>query len=86
METIGKPMKNLENHMKHINNKNQGNPTLMLSACPVGGWRDRVEAATVLRPGLRSRGCGRSEVSGAEPEGRRRYEVGVFGAGHCFRS
>ena len=30
------------------------------------------------------RGRGRSKVSGAEPEGRRMCEVGVFGAGHVF--
>ena len=43
-----------------------------------------IEAATVLRSRLRSRGRGRSKVSRTEPEGRWRYEVGVFGAGHVF--
>ena len=54
----------------------------MLSACPVGGCR--VEAATVQRSRLRCRGRGRSEVSGAEVQGRRKCEVGLFGAGHVF--
>lgn len=38
----------------------------------------------VLRPRLRGRGRCRLEASRAEPEGWRRCEVGVFGAGHVF--